>query len=247
MRLEDPLLSILSIPDIDLCLENAYKRDIPIYLVGGTLRDILLGLKIKDIDLVVETSVDRFLEYIESLNRKGRLLKRFYTFKFSVSHKDIEHIDIAIARKEIYPRPGTLPLVEPGKIREDLYRRDFTINALAVPIYPNKKIGEILDPLGGVRDLEDKIIRILHDRSFIDDPTRIFRAVRFSIRLGFTIEPHTYSLMESAIKNGALRTVGIARIRKEIELCEREEKRKEIFNALKALNIPLEEFIRLGN
>ncbi|MGC8970974.1 MAG: hypothetical protein ACP5K2_02070 [bacterium] len=247
MRLEDLLSSILSIHDVDLCLENAHKRDIPIYLVGGTLRDILLGLKIKDIDLVVETSVDRFLEYIESLNKKGRLLKRFYTFKFSVSHKDIEHIDIAIARKEVYPKPGALPLVEPGKIKEDLYRRDFTINALAIPIYSNKKIGEILDPLGGTRDLENRIIRVLHDKSFIDDPTRIFRAVRFSVRLGFTIEPYTYSLMENAVKYGALRTVGIARIRKEIELCRREERYREIFDVLKALNVPLEEFIELGN
>ncbi|MCX7795466.1 MAG: hypothetical protein N2380_02965 [bacterium] len=247
MKLEDILLSILSIPDINSCLENAYRRSIPIYVVGGTLRDILLGFKVKDLDLAVEASVDRFLKYIESLNKKGRLLKRFYTFKFTLGHNEIEHIDIAITRKEIYPKPGALPLVEPGTIREDLYRRDFTINALAVPVYPDNKIGNILDPLGGIRDLEDKRIRVLHDKSFIDDPTRIFRAIRFSIRLGFTIEPQTYSLMKSAIENGALRTVGIARIRKEIELCKKEEKSQEIFYALKALSIPIEEFTEPGN
>ncbi len=247
MKLEDVLSSILSIPDIDLCLKNAHRRCIPIYLVGGTLRDIFLGLKLKDIDLVVETSAERFLEYIENLGIKGRLLKRFYTFKFKVGSNDIEHIDIAIARKEVYPRPGALPIVEPGTIEEDLYRRDFTINALAVPIYPKKKPGEILDPLGGIKDLEDRIIRVLHDRSFIDDPTRIFRAIRFSVRLGFVIEPHTYELMEDAIKGGALRTVGIARIRKEIELCEKEEKNKEIFQVLKALGILTQEFIEPGS
>lgn len=247
MKLKDVLSSILSIPDVDICLENAHKRSIPIYVVGGTLRDILLGFRVKDVDLVVEASIDKFLEYIESLDKKGRLLKRFYTFKFTVDHNDIEHIDIAIARKEVYPKPGALPLVEPGTIREDLYRRDFTINALAIPICPDGEIGEILDPLGGIKDLEDKIVRILHDKSFIDDPTRIFRAVRFSVRLGFTIEPHTYSLMESAIKNGTLRTVGIARIRKEIDLCKKEEKREEIFQALKALGIPVENFIELGS
>ena len=247
MKLEDVLSSILSIPDIDLCLKNAHRRCIPIYLVGGTLRDIFLGLKLKDIDLVVETSAERFLEYIENLGIKGRLLKRFYTFKFKVGSNDIEHIDIAIARKEVYPRPGALPIVEPGTIEEDLYRRDFTINALAVPIYPKKKPGEILDPLGGIKDLEDRTIRVLHDRSFIDDPTRIFRAVRFSVRLGFVIEPHTYELMEDAIKGGALRTVGIARIRKEIELCEKEEKNKEIFQVLKALGILTREFIEPGS
>lgn len=247
MKLKDLFSSILSIPEINLCLENAYKKSIPIYIVGGTLRDILLGFKVKDLDLVVETSVDKFLEYIESLNKKGRLLKRFYTFKLTLSNNDIEHIDIAIARKEIYPKPGALPLVEPGTIREDLYRRDFTINALAIPVYPNKKIGDILDPLGGTRDLEDKLIRVLHDKSFIDDPTRIFRAVRFSVRLGFNIEPHTYSLIESAIKNGALKTVGIARVKKEIELCKKEEKYNEIFDILKALGIPIKEFIKLGS
>lgn len=247
MELKDVLLSILSIPDIDLCLENAYKREIPIYVVGGTLRDILLGFRVKDLDLVIETSVDKFLKYIEGLGKKGRLLKRFYTFKFTINHNEIEHVDIAIARKEVYPRPGALPLVEPGTIMEDLYRRDFTINALAIPIYLDKKIGDIIDPLGGIKDLNEKKIRVLHDKSFIDDPTRIFRAVRFSIRLGFTIEPHTYSLIKSAIKNGALRTVGIARIRKEIELCKKEEKYQEIFQALKALGITLEDFTELGN
>jgi len=247
MKLENVLSSILSIPDISLCLENAHRKCIPIYLVGGTLRDIFLGLKLKDIDLVVETSAERFLEYIDTLGIKGRLLKRFYTFKFKVVYDDIEHIDIAIARKEVYPRPGALPIVEPGTIEEDLYRRDFTINSLAVPILPEKKPGKILDPLGGIKDLEDRIIRVLHDRSFIDDPTRIFRAVRFSIRLGFAIEPHTYKLMEDAIKGGALRTVGVARIRKEIELCRKEEKSKEIFQALKALGILTQEFIEHGN
>ncbi len=247
MKLKDVLLSILSIPDIDLCLEHAYKREIPIYVVGGTLRDILLGFRVKDLDLVVETSVENFLKYIESLSKRGRLLKRFYTFKFTIDYSEIEHVDIAIARKEVYPKPGALPLVEPGTIVEDLYRRDFTINALAIPIYSDKKIGDIIDPLDGIKDLNEKKIRVLHDKSFIDDPTRIFRAIRFSIRLGFTIEPHTYGLIESAIKNGALRTVGIARIKKEIDLCKKEEKHREIFQALKALGILLEDFTELGN
>lgn len=242
MQLKDILLSILSIPDVRLCVENAYKKDVRIYIVGGTLRDILLGLEIKDIDLVVETSVERFLEYIESLNKKGRLLKRFYTFKFDVSRSLIEHIDIAIARKEVYPKPGALPIVEPGTINEDLYRRDFTINALALPIYPKDEIGELIDPLGGLRDLSDKLIRVLHDKSFIDDPTRIFRAVRFSVRLGFVIEPYTEKLIKEAIEDRALRTVGIARIRKEIELCKKEEKSEEIFQTLKALGVTLSDF-----
>lgn len=247
MQLKNLLLSILSIPDVKLCVENASKKGISIYIVGGTLRDILLGLELKDIDIVVESSIDKFLEYIESLGKKGRLLKRFYTFKFDIFHGSIEHIDIALARKEIYPKPGALPLVEPGTIEEDLYRRDFTINALAIPIYSEDKIGNIIDPLGGLKDLSDRLIRALHDKSFIDDPTRIFRAIRFSVRLGFTIEPKTEFLIREAIKSGALRTVGIARIKKEIELCKSEEKSEKIFQVLKALGVQLSEFIELGN
>lgn len=243
MQLKDILSSILSIPDVRVCVENAYKKDVSIYMVGGTLRDILLGLDVKDIDLVIESSVERFLEYIESLNKRGRLLKRFYTFKFDIPHSSIEHIDIAIARREFYPKPGALPIVEPGTIEEDLYRRDFTINALAVPVLPDGKIGEIIDPMRGLKDLSDRIIRVLHDKSFIDDPTRIFRAIRFSIRLGFTIEPHTEKLIREAIESRALKTVGIARIRKEIELCKNEEKSEEIFQVFKALGIVLSDFI----
>ena len=242
MPSKDTLLSILSIPDVRLCVENAFKKGVHIYMVGGTLRDLLLGLEIKDVDLVVESSVEKFLEYVESLNKKGRLLRRFYTFKFETSYDPVEHIDIAIARKETYPKPGALPIVEPGTIEEDLYRRDFTINALAIPVYPDGKTGNIIDPLGGLKDLSNRVIRVLHNRSFIDDPTRIFRAVRFSIRLGFSIDSDTERLMKEAIENGALRTVGIARIRKEIELCKKEERAGEIFQSLKALGISLSEF-----
>ncbi len=247
MPSKDTLLSILSIPDVRLCVENAFKKGIHIYTVGGTLRDLILRLEIKDVDLVVESSVEKFLEYVESLNKKGRLLRRFYTFKFEISYGPVEHIDIAIARKEIYPKPGALPIVEPGTIEEDLYRRDFTINALAIPVYPDGRTGDIIDPIGGLRDLSNRVIRVLHNRSFIDDPTRIFRAVRFSVRLGFSIEPDTEKLIKEAVENGALRTVGFARIKKEIELCKNEERSEEIFKSLKALGISLSEFIEPGS
>jgi len=247
IELKNQHLFILSTPEIRLCIEKAHKSNLPIYIVGGTLRDIILGLEIKDIDIVIEASPAKFIEYISSLNMKGRLLKRFYTYKIDLSNNGIAHIDIAMARKEVYPKLGALPQVSPGSIEEDLFRRDFTINAFAAPLSLTRHIGEIIDPLNGLNDLEAKIIRILHDKSFIDDPTRIFRAIRFKVRLGFYIEPHTQLLIEEAIKSKALSTVGISRINKEMTLCAKEDKSKEIFEELIKLGVLPSNFTVPGN
>ncbi|MGC9064866.1 MAG: hypothetical protein ACP5JL_09335 [bacterium] len=229
-------LSILSIPEIRLCIDRAYEYGLPIYIVGGTLRDIFLGFEIKDIDIVLEALPEEFIRYTSSLNIRGRLLKRFYTYKIDLPDNGVTHIDIAMARKEIYPKPGMLPKVSSGNIQEDLSRRDFTINALASPLSLSGRIEEIIDPLQGLKDLKSKLIRVLHNRSFIDDPTRIFRAIRFKVRLNFKIEPHTQKLIEEAISLGVLSTVSSARINKEIELCLKEERHRDI----------LEELIKLG-
>jgi len=234
--LKNHYLSILSIPEIRVCIEKAYEHGLSIYVVGGTLRDIFLGFEIKDIDIVIEALPEEFIRYISSLGIRGRFLKRFYTYKIDLSDDGMTHIDVAMARKEVYPRPGMLPNVSPGSIQEDLLRRDFTINALASPLSLTGKIEEIIDPLHGLEDLKSKIIRVLHDKSFIDDPTRIFRAIRFKVRLNFQIEPHTQALMEEAIRLGVISTISTARINKEIELCFKEKRYKEI----------LEELIKLG-
>jgi tRNA nucleotidyltransferase (CCA-adding enzyme) len=143
-------------------------------------------------------------------------------------------IDVVTARKESYKRPGSYPDVEPGTLKEDLFRRDFTLNAMAVSIN-RKGFGRLIDFYGGAKDLKKGLIRAMHDRSFIDDPTRIFRAVRFSVRLNFRIEPHTKALIKKAILNGLLGEVNRGRIKKEIDLFLKEKKPLKCLEAFSRL------------
>jgi len=129
-----------------------------------------------------------------------------------VTYEDGKHLDLIQARRETYPQPAALPVVEPGTIEDDLARRDFTINALAIPL-PD---GEALDPFDGRGDLERKTIRVLHERSFLDDPTRIFRAIRYESRLGFRMDPETERLAREAIEAGLVRRLSGARVREEL-------------------------------
>jgi tRNA nucleotidyltransferase (CCA-adding enzyme) len=124
-------------------------------------------------------------------------------------------VDLVTARGENYPRPGQLPEVWPGSIADDLARRDFTINAMAFPVAPGD--GSLLDPLGGLDDLESGTVRVLHPRSFVDDPTRMFRAVRYEQRFGFRIAETTLECMGSAINGGLMNAVSGDRWRHEIE------------------------------
>jgi tRNA nucleotidyltransferase (CCA-adding enzyme) len=126
-------------------------------------------------------------------------------------------VDFATARRETYEHPAALPKIEPSSLKDDLARRDFTINAMAMSL--NKKdFGRLIDFFGGKKDLVKGIIRAMHDESFIDDPTRIFRAVRFEERFGFAIDKHTLKLIESAIKKGMLAKLSKYRIEKELKL-----------------------------
>jgi tRNA nucleotidyltransferase (CCA-adding enzyme) len=170
------------------------------FLVGGPVRDMLLGLPLgADIDMAVERNPARV----------GRALARRFDGRFvfhrrflsgTVSPIDSGRIDIGQTRTEIYPRPGVLPEVKPARVEDDLVRRDFTINALALDVSPGT-FGSLLDPHSGRLDLGRRIIRVLHPDSFTDDPTRIFRAIRFAIRLGFEIEPYTLTLMRRSIRD----------------------------------------------
>ena len=155
------------------------------YAVGGLVRDLLLGRETCDLDIVVEGDGIRFARSLAGRYRtpvKG--YERFGTASFSMPGG--AKVDVATARTEVYDEPAALPRVTPGSIRDDLFRRDFTINAMALSLAPGE-FGRLLDEYGGSRDVRDGIIRVLHGRSFIDDPTRIFRAVRFEARLGFRI------------------------------------------------------------
>jgi tRNA nucleotidyltransferase (CCA-adding enzyme) len=193
----------------------------PAYLVGGAVRDLLRGAVPLDIDVVVEGDALAVARHVaEQLAGEGVAEHdRFGTASVQSSSLPFA-LELATARRETYSRPGALPDVEPAGLEEDLARRDFTVNAMAVSL-PE---GALIDPHGGAEDLEAGVIRVLHDGSFVDDPTRLLRALRYEARLGGRLDPHTEELARQAIAGDALKTVSGARIRDELLdlLCEPE-------------------------
>lgn len=170
------------------------------FLVGGPVRDLLLGISGPDLDVAVESSPDLVGRALaERFGTRFVYHRRFMSG--TVQLADGSHIDITRTRTEEYPRPAVLPRVRPACIEDDLVRRDFTINALALELTPGS-FGRLIDPHRGRLDLVRRQVRVLHEASFRDDPTRSFRAIRFAVRLGFEIEPDTLALMRSAIRGG---------------------------------------------
>jgi tRNA nucleotidyltransferase (CCA-adding enzyme) len=204
---------------LQLAGETAASLKQDLYLVGGVVRDLLLKRTNLDLDLVAEGNAIKLAEKLSSL-KHGRVIahSRFNTAKIKW---DKWSVDIACARSEGYEKPGTLPTIQPCDIRSDLIRRDFTINSMAVCLVP-PHYGELIDLYKGQEDLEKGIIRVLHDNSFADDATRIWRAVRYEQRLDFRIEPHTLALLKKDI--ACLDTISGDRIRHELELCLEEER-----------------------
>jgi tRNA nucleotidyltransferase (CCA-adding enzyme) len=201
--------------------------DQKIYLVGGVVRDLLLERENLDLDLVAEGDAIKLAGELARL-KNGQVIahSRFNTAKI---RWDRWSVDIATARSEGYDHPGALPEVKPSDIRSDLIRRDFTINAMAVFLDP-LHFGELIDLYRGRDDLEKKVIRILHENSFIDDATRLWRSVRYEQRLGFHIEPFTLETFHRDLNY--LETVSGDRIRHELELCLEEERpEKALFRA----------------
>jgi tRNA nucleotidyltransferase (CCA-adding enzyme) len=198
---------------IDLVKEVAAEKDCHPFLVGGPVRDILLGRPAVDVDLTLESGGSTLARALaKRVEGRVRSFPQFLTYK--VTSSGYPEIDIATARKERYRKPGALPAVTAGRLKDDLLRRDFSINAIALDLVD----GAMHDPARGEKDIADRVVRVLHDRSFIDDPTRIFRAARLAARLGFTIEPHTADLMREAIDSGALTTISKERIWRELFL-----------------------------
>lgn len=195
--------------------EIAEQREESIYLVGGAVRDLLLRNTNLDVDLVVEGDGIPFSRRLaeEFPGCRVRSHEKFGTAV--VLFPDGFKIDIATARLEYYERPGALPTVELSSIKRDLYRRDFTINTLAVCLNPSR-FGQVLDFFGGSRDIKEKVIRVLHNLAFVEDPTRIMRAIRFSSRFGFTISKHTATLMRGALKMHVFGNVEGKRIANEL-------------------------------
>ena len=225
----------------------AHQEQARLYLVGGVVRDILLKRINLDLDLVLEGDAITFAKNLASTNQmETKIHPRFGTAKLQWHDRNI---DVAMARAESYAAPGVLPKVKPGTIKDDLARRDFTINAMAIELNPHH-FGELLDPQGGRSDLKDGLIRVLHERSFTDDATRIWRALRYEQRLDFRIEPNTLRLLKKDIDK--LATVSGTRIRNELERILAEElpekvlKRADEFGVLRALHPALKADIWLA-
>jgi tRNA nucleotidyltransferase (CCA-adding enzyme) len=223
---------ILDIPNpqrraLDVIREVAAEKDCRPFLVGGPVRDLLLGRHVLDVDLTLEEGSSTLARALaKRIEGRLRSFPQFLTYK--VTGEGFPEIDIATARMEKYRSPGALPTVTAGKLKDDLMRRDFTINAIAMDLID----GSMHDPASGQRDLSSRIVRVLHDNSFVDDPTRIFRAVRLASRLGFSLDLHTAKLMRDAIEMGALGLVSKERLWRELFLAMDERDAPKVLSAL---------------
>ena len=209
----------LSEPTIALLRELGAVGDglgLAVYAVGGFVRDLLLGVENLDMDVTVEGDGIFFAERFAAA-RGGRVRCHHAFGTAVVICPDGSKIDVASTRLEYYESPGVLPTVERSSLRHDLYRRDFTINTLAFCLN-NDRFGLMTDYFGGWQDIQKRVVRVLHNLSFVEDPTRVFRAIRFEQRLGFAIAPHTENLLRSAVRMNIFPTVGGRRLLNELML-----------------------------
>ena len=203
-----------------------------LYLVGGVVRDLLLGKPNFDLDLVVEgDAINLAQQLIQVKQGKITTHPRFKTAKLKW---DKWSVDLTTARSETYAKPGALPSVKPGSLTSDLFRRDFTINAMAIDLNPGR-YGELIDLYGGRDDLEHKLIRILHEKSFTDDATRIWRGLRYEQRLNFQLEGNTLKLLKRDIP--MLDTISGDRIRYELECIFEEERPEKVLRRAEELGV----------
>jgi len=192
----------------------ADEQDLPVYLVGGPVRDLFLKRENWDLDLTVEGDGIAFARLVaDRYGAELAVYERFGTARLTFPNGF--KIDIATTRRESYAQPAILPTVQHSSIEEDLSRRDFTINAIAVQLN-QRQFGRVLDPYEGQRDLRARTIRVLHAGSFLDDPTRIFRAIRFEQRFGFRLERVTARLIAQAASSNLIQRLSGPRLRNEI-------------------------------
>lgn len=233
--------------------DAAYEQGVQAFIVGGFVRDLLLQLPSQDFDVVIEGDAMAFAEHLVR-QFGGRVVahKRFGTAKWILNQETLEaaltsnrmedfnradlpeHLDLITARTEFYNKPAALPVVERSSIKMDLHRRDFTINTLTLRL-DGSHFGKIFDFWGGYSDLQQKKIRVLHALSFVDDATRMLRAVRFSTRFNFEIEPQTLSLIKGSLP--LLAEISGARLIHEFELIFSENKAPEMIRQLGSLGI----------
>ena len=212
--------------------EIADSQGQSLYLVGGVVRDLLLGRANLDLDLVVAGDAINLASRLAQ-NYPGKITThpRFNTAKLQWAKWSV---DLTTARSETYARPGALPSVKPGSLRNDLSRRDFTINTMAIHLDPDH-YGNLIDLYDGMPDLEHKLIRILHEKSFVDDATRIWRGLRYEQRLNFHLEESTLKLLKRDIP--MLDTISSDRIRHELELVLKEEFPEKVLRRAEELRV----------
>ena len=206
----------------------------PAYLVGGAVRDMLLGAESVDLDVALEG--DALAAAWELADRLGGRAMTHERFGTATVRAPGLAVDLATARRERYRTPGALPDVELAAIDADLGRRDFAINAMAVALSDEER-GRLLDPFGGRADVKAGVVRVLHRHSFVDDPTRILRAVRYEARLGFAMDHDTESLATGALADRVFDTMSSTRIGGELLLVLAESRRREALARLAALRV----------
>jgi len=190
-----------------------------IYIVGGVVRDFILKRNVTDLDIVVEGDAIRLAQ--EVAENIGAEFRRHHAFGTAAIYLGSHKIDFATARKEEYSKPGALPKVTPADMHHDLARRDFTVNAMAISLN-QMDYGRLIDHCSGGNDLRSRTLKILYDKSFIDDPTRILRGIRFEQRFGFKFDRKASQALSEAVKAGAFATVHPHRLRDEIVLILKE-------------------------
>lgn len=219
-----------------LCLavaERADDRGERVYLVGGSVRDLLLGHSEVDLDIVVEGDAVGLAAVLAG-DLSGQMEGPSEFLTTAVLLPDGVHIDLATARQETYPAPAKLPVVRPSAIIDDLCRRDFSVNAMALRLLPEGGTS-LVDPCGGRQDTTAGLIRVLHGRSFADDPTRLIRAVRFEQRFGFALERATAERVAEAVRNRCLARITGPRLRDEVAKALQEPAPWRVFERLKGL------------
>lgn len=227
----------INIPDYILELAMEFKqfltKDQKLYLVGGIVRDIILKRYSNDIDFVLEGEIDSFEKALSKGNIKIHKFKKFNSIHFK--YKDFK-IEISNARREYYESSGAYPIVSQASLKEDLFRRDFTINTMLISLN-DEDFGNIIDHFGALQDINNKIIRVLHPLSFIEDPVRILRAIRFKAKLNFRFSKDTSKLLEDALLKNVLKNAPKGRIFNEIKLSIQEKEFEKIFELYKEYNI----------
>ena len=233
--LGERLLAIESLQEVFEAVQAVSEPFEGVYLVGGAVRDVLMGEPNFDVDIAVEGDG---IALGQALARElgGRVVPHEKFGTAIVLYENGGRVDVATARTEFYDHPGALPTVEQASIRQDLYRRDFTINAMAVSL-KGADFGRLVDYFGGHRDLAGGVVRVLHNLSFIDDPTRIFRAVRYETRYGFRMDAHTFGLAKACVEMDLVGELSSARVRDELQALLSEERAADSVRRMAELGI----------